>query len=79
MPRTSTATATDRTPAGGAAAAAPVHAGLYTPEQRARRDATRWTLVQGLLAPLQIVVFVVSLALVLRFLLTGEGLAAATA
>ena len=25
-------------------------AGLYTPEERARRDATRWTLVQGLLA-----------------------------
>jgi len=24
---------------------------LYTPEQRARRDATRWTLVQGVLAP----------------------------
>jgi 3-vinyl bacteriochlorophyllide hydratase len=46
---------------------------LYTPEQRARRDSTRWTLVQGLLAPLQFFVFLVSLALVLRFLATGEG------
>jgi 3-vinyl bacteriochlorophyllide hydratase len=51
---------------------------LYTPEQRRRRDASRWTLVQGLLAPLQFVVFLVSLGLVLRFLVTGEGLQAAT-
>ena len=46
---------------------------LYTPEQRARRDATRWTLVQGVLAPLQFGVFAVSLALVLRWWWTGEG------
>ncbi len=52
---------------------------LYTPEQRRRRDATRWTLVQGVLAPLQFAVFLVSLALVLRYLATGEGYAAATA
>ncbi len=52
---------------------------LYTPEQRARRDATRWTLVQGLLAPLQFLVFAVSLALVLRALLTGHGELAAAA
>ena len=58
---------------------APPTPGLYTPEQRVRRDATRWTLVQGLLAPLQFVVFAVSLVLVLRFLITGEGLTAATA
>lgn len=51
---------------------------LYTPEQRARRDATRWTLVQGILAPVQFAVFAVSLVLVLRFLLTGEGYGAAT-
>jgi 3-vinyl bacteriochlorophyllide hydratase len=51
---------------------------LYTPEQRRRRDRSRWTLVQGVLAPLQFAVFLVSLALVLRFLATGEGLAAAT-
>ncbi|GAC1301383.1 MAG: 2-vinyl bacteriochlorophyllide hydratase [Steroidobacteraceae bacterium] len=51
---------------------------LYTPEQRLRRDASRWTLVQGVLAPVQFLVFLVSAALVLRFLLTGEDLAAAT-
>ena len=48
--------------------------GLYTPEQRARRDATRWTVVQGVLAPLQFLVCLVSLGLVLRFLATGDGL-----
>ncbi len=52
---------------------------LYTPEQRVRRDGTVWTLVQGVLAPLQFVVFLVSAVLVLRFLLTGEGLGAAAA
>jgi 3-vinyl bacteriochlorophyllide hydratase len=52
---------------------------LYTPEQRARRDATVWTTVQGVLAPLQFVVFLVSLVLVCRYLAIGEGLAAATA
>ena len=46
---------------------------LYTPEQRRRRDATRWTLVQGVLAPLQFVLFGLSLVLVLRFLASGEG------
>ncbi|AWB48028.1 2-vinyl bacteriochlorophyllide hydratase [Gemmobacter aquarius] len=51
---------------------------LYTEEQRARRDATRWTLVQGLLAPAQFLAFAVSLVLVLRFLATGDGYAAAT-
>ena len=52
---------------------------LYTSEERARRDATRWTLVQGVLAPLQFLAFLVSLGLVLRFLATGEGFFAATA
>ncbi len=52
---------------------------LYTPEQRQRRDGSVWTLVQGVLAPLQFVVFLASLALVVRFLLTGEGYVAATA
>jgi 3-vinyl bacteriochlorophyllide hydratase len=50
---------------------------LYTPEQRRRRDASPWTLVQAILAPLQFLVFLVSLALVLRYLATGEGLQAA--
>jgi 3-vinyl bacteriochlorophyllide hydratase len=52
---------------------------LYTAKQRQRRDASRWTLVQGVLAPLQFLVFLVSLALVLRYLVTGEGFGAATA
>jgi len=50
---------------------------LYTPEQRIRRDASHWTLVQGILAPLQFVVFLVSLGLVLRYLATGGGYDAA--
>ena len=52
---------------------------LYTPDQRARRDASWWTLVQGLLAPVQFVVFLISLALVLRYLATGAGYDIATA
>ncbi|MDJ0683254.1 MAG: 2-vinyl bacteriochlorophyllide hydratase [Alphaproteobacteria bacterium] len=52
--------------------------GLYTPEQRRRRDKTRWTLVQGVLAPVQFLVFLVSLGLVLRYLATGAGYEAAT-
>jgi 3-vinyl bacteriochlorophyllide hydratase len=52
---------------------------LYTEEQRRRRDASKWTLVQGVLAPLQFVVFLVSAVLILRFLTTGDGWAAATA
>jgi 3-vinyl bacteriochlorophyllide hydratase len=52
---------------------------LYTPEQRLKRDRSGWTLVQGLLAPLQFAVFLVSLGLILRWLATGEGLAAANA
>jgi 3-vinyl bacteriochlorophyllide hydratase len=61
----------------------PVHPagrkGLYTPEERLRRDATRWTLVQGILAPIQFLVFLVSVTLVLRYLVTGDGYMAATA
>jgi 3-vinyl bacteriochlorophyllide hydratase len=51
---------------------------LYTAAERARRDATRWTLVQGVLAPLQFLAFLVSVVLVLRFLQSGQGEAAAT-
>jgi len=57
----------------------PACGGLYTAEQRRRRDATAWTTVQGVLAPLQFLVFLVSLALVLRYLVSGVGLEAATA
>jgi len=60
--------------------AGPIRIGapIYTAEQRRRRDETAWTLVQGVLAPLQFLVFAISLVLVLRYLATGEGLAAAT-
>jgi 3-vinyl bacteriochlorophyllide hydratase len=51
---------------------------LYTPQERQRRDATVWTLVQGVLAPVQFLVFLVSLGLVLRYLFNGEGEQAAT-
>lgn len=46
---------------------------LYTAEQRVRRDSSRWTLVQGLLAPVQFLIFAVSLYLVLNYLRTGEN------
>ena len=46
---------------------------LYTPEQKIRRDASVWTLVQGVLAPVQFLIFLVSLGLVVRCLMTGEG------
>lgn len=52
---------------------------LYTPEERRRRDGTAWTLVQGVLAPVQFLIFLASLALVVRFLATGQGAWAADA
>jgi 3-vinyl bacteriochlorophyllide hydratase len=64
---------------GAVVARRPVRQPLYTPEERVRRDATAWTIVQGVLAPLQFAVFLVSLGLVLRTLATGEGLAVASA
>lgn len=51
---------------------------LYTPAQRARRDASAWTQVQGVLAVLQFVAFAVSLAFIVHFLATGQGLLWAT-
>jgi 3-vinyl bacteriochlorophyllide hydratase len=51
---------------------------LYTEAQRARRDASVWTMVQGILAPLQFLAFAVSLVLVLRYLAFGTGYEAAT-
>ncbi len=50
---------------------------LYTPEERRRRDESVWTIVQGVLAPVQFLVFLVSLGLVVRYLLTAEGAFAA--
>ena len=50
---------------------------LYNAEERKRRDDSAWTIVQGVLAPVQFVVFLVSLTLVIRTLTTGEGAFAA--
>jgi 3-vinyl bacteriochlorophyllide hydratase len=51
---------------------------LYSVEERRRRDATPWTLVQGILAPIQFAVFLISLSLVAHYLVTGNGLGLAT-
>ena len=51
---------------------------LYTPEERRRRDETPWTFVQGILAPIQFLVFMVSTVLVVRYLITGDGETLAT-
>ncbi|QLC24778.1 2-vinyl bacteriochlorophyllide hydratase [Parasphingopyxis algicola] len=50
---------------------------LYTEDERRRRDESAWTVVQGVLAPIQFAIFFVSLGLVLRYLTTGEGAFAA--
>lgn len=51
----------------------PTRRALYTPDERRRRDASPWTVVQGVLAPAQFVVFLISLCLVSRYLGTGLG------
>ena len=55
------------------------HKPLYTASERRKRDASPWTLVQGILAPLQFLVFLISLWLVTSYLVTGTGYTAATA
>lgn len=52
---------------------------LYTPEERRRRDTSPWTVVQGVLAPVQLLVCLVSIVLIERWFSTGEGLHWATA
>jgi 3-vinyl bacteriochlorophyllide hydratase len=54
------------------------HTPLYSAEERLRRDASAWTTVQGVLAPLQFIACAVSLYFVLRYLATGDGLFAAS-
>jgi 3-vinyl bacteriochlorophyllide hydratase len=51
---------------------------LYSPEERVRRDSSPWTIVQGVLAPVQFLAFAISLVLVLRYFSTGEGYQIAT-
>ncbi|MFK7743728.1 MAG: 2-vinyl bacteriochlorophyllide hydratase [Roseobacter sp.] len=57
----------------GKSARLSVPPGLYTAEERMRRDATVWTTIQGVLAPFQFLVFLISLGLVLRYLWNGAG------
>jgi 3-vinyl bacteriochlorophyllide hydratase len=57
----------------------PVVRQLYTAEELRRRDASRWTRVQGVLAPIQFLVCLASATLVIRFLVTGHGLGVASA
>ena len=51
---------------------------LYTADQRKRRNQSVWTLVQGILAPVQFLIFIVSFCLVMRYLFTGNGYEIAT-
>lgn len=51
---------------------------LYTRKQRERRDSTIWTVVQGVLAPIQFLVFILSVFFISRYLTTGEGYLIAT-
>jgi 3-vinyl bacteriochlorophyllide hydratase len=68
---TSASTSTERANAGGPRPGA--SRPLYTAEERVRRDNSRWTLVQGILAPVQFLIFAVSLYLVLDYLRTGRN------
>jgi 3-vinyl bacteriochlorophyllide hydratase len=56
-----------------ASATTVISAGLYTPEERVRRDSTIWTPVQGFLAAFQFIVFGISLCLITRYMVTGQG------
>lgn len=49
----------------------------YTPEQLERRNNSKWTMVQAVLAPLQFLMFIISFSLVVRYLVTGNGFAIA--
>lgn len=49
----------------------------YTAEQRERRDKSKWTLVQAVLAPVQFIAFIISFGLIIRYFVTGNGYAVA--
>jgi 3-vinyl bacteriochlorophyllide hydratase len=53
--------------------------GLYSVEERIRRDQSVWTLVQGILAPIQFLVFAISVGLIAHWWVTGSWLMAAHA
>jgi 3-vinyl bacteriochlorophyllide hydratase len=45
----------------------------YTADQLERRARSKWTRVQIILAPIQFLIFLISFALVVHYLRTGEG------
>ncbi len=45
----------------------------YTAAQLTKRNESPWTQVQVILAPLQFLAFIISLILVIRYLVTGDG------
>jgi 3-vinyl bacteriochlorophyllide hydratase len=45
---------------------------MYTADQLRRREASRWTKVQIILAPIQFVAFIISFGLVIHYLITHE-------
>jgi 3-vinyl bacteriochlorophyllide hydratase len=47
--------------------------GMYTADQLARRNRSGWTTVQGILAPIQFVVFIISAILVYQAWQTKQG------
>lgn len=51
---------------------------MYTTEQLERRNASPWTRVQFILAPIQFLVFLISFGLVIRYLMSGESYLIAT-
>lgn len=51
---------------------------MYTPDQLRRRENSRWTKVQIILAPIQFVAFLISFGLVIHYLVTNQGYWAAT-
>ncbi|MFK7994703.1 MAG: 2-vinyl bacteriochlorophyllide hydratase [Granulosicoccus sp.] len=55
------------------------NAPLYTAAERDRRNSSRWTIVQGILAPVQFLVFLISAALLARYLVSGQGFEVAAA
>jgi 3-vinyl bacteriochlorophyllide hydratase len=46
---------------------------MYTADQLARRERSKWTRVQIILAPIQFIAFLISFGLVIHYLLTGQG------
>lgn len=49
----------------------------YTADQLERRNKSKWTMVQAVIAPIQFLAFITSIVLVTRYLLTGDGYTAA--